>query len=106
MEKIIDANDKIGTIYLVHDLTEYHRAQAFKDKAEKLNIKLLPLPPYSPNLNPIERIWKVMNEAVRNNRLFKSAKNFRSTITVFFKETLLRIEASLISRINNNFHIS
>ena len=24
--------------------------------------------PYSPNLNPIERLWKVMNEYARNNR--------------------------------------
>jgi transposase len=35
-----------------------------------LNIKLHFLPPYSPNLNPIKRLWKVMNEKVRNNRLF------------------------------------
>ena len=61
---------------------------------------------YSPNLNPIEKLWKVMNEEVRNKRLFKSAKDFRSSITAFFKETLPRIGASLISRINDNFHIS
>lgn len=31
------------------------------------------LPPYSPNLNPIERLWKVMNELSRNNQVFKTA---------------------------------
>ena len=103
--KIREKNGNKGIIYLVHDLAGYHRAQVFKDKAEELNIKLIPLPAYSPNLNPIERLWKVMNEEVRNNRLFKSAKDFRSSITAFFKETLPRIGASLISRINDNFHI-
>ena len=65
--KIRDAHSKKRTNYLVHDLAGYYRAQAFKDKAKDLNIRLLPLPPYSPNLNPIERLWKVMNEEVRNN---------------------------------------
>ena len=35
------------------------------------------LPPYSPNLNPIERVWKVMNEHVRNNEVFSSFKKFK-----------------------------
>lgn len=105
LTKIRENHGEKGTIYLVHDLAGYHRAQVFKDKAKELNIKLLPLPAYSPNLNPIERLWKVMNEVVRNNRLFKSAKDFRSSITAFLKETLPRIGASLISRINDNFHV-
>ena len=105
LTKIRKIHGKKGTIYLVHDLAGYHRAQVFKDKAEELNIKLLPLPAYSPNLNPIERLWKVMNETVRNHRLFKSAKDFRSSLTNFFKEILPMIGSSLTSRINDNFHI-
>jgi len=49
--------------------------------ATELNIKLHFLPPYSPNLNPIERLWKVMNEKVRNNRFFKD--NFEQLKTAF-----------------------
>ena len=105
LTKIRENHGEKGIIYLVHDLAGYHRAQVFQDKAKELNIKLLPLPAYSPNLNPIERLWKVMNEVVRNNRLFKSAKDFRSSITAFFNETLPKIGASLISRINDNFHV-
>jgi transposase len=44
------------------------------EKAKELNIKLHYLPPYSPNLNPIERLWKVMNEHARNNKYFATAK--------------------------------
>jgi len=47
-----------------------------------------------------------MNEKVRNNRLFKSAKDFRSAIEKFFGEILPVIGTSLKSRINDNFHVS
>ena len=66
-----------GAIHLILDQAPYHRAQEVKDKANELNINLVYLPPYSPNLNLIERLWKVMNEHVRNNVYFKSAKYFK-----------------------------
>jgi hypothetical protein len=64
------------------------------------------LPPYSPNLNPIERLWKVMNEYARNNRFFTSAKEFRNAIAEFFDTTWPRIKKSMIDRINDSFHIA
>lgn len=54
----------------------YHRNDWVKDAAYVLNIELHYLPPYTPNLNPIERLWKVMNEQVRNNVCFKSKRDF------------------------------
>ncbi|NQY38343.1 MAG: transposase [Alteromonadaceae bacterium] len=41
-------------------------AQESLKKRKKALIKRHYLPPYSPNLNPIERLWKVMNEHARN----------------------------------------
>ena len=75
------------------------------DEADKLNIRLHFLPPYSPNLNPIERLWKVMNEHVRNNYFFKSSKDFREAINRFFDKILPNIGATLNSRINDNFQL-
>ena len=93
------------TIHIILDQAGYHRSEAVKAHAEKINIKLHYLPPYSPNLNPIERLWKVMNEHVRNNKFFSSAKEFRETIKKFLQVTLPEISASLISQINDNFHV-
>ena len=90
---------------MVLDRAGYHRSEKVEKEAEKQNIKLFFLPPYSPNLNPIERLWKVMNEQVRNNRFFKSAKDFRSEINRFFEEILPEIGDSLSSRINDNFQM-
>ncbi|MIL26989.1 IS630 family transposase, partial [Salmonella enterica] len=54
-----DYNQKI---HVILDGAGYHRSQLVKDWAEVVNIRLHYLPPYSPNLNPIERMWKLMNE--------------------------------------------
>jgi len=61
------------------------------------------LPPYSPNLNPIERVWKVMNEHVRNNEVFSSFKEFKTAILNFFKNEWNAISNDLRTRINDNF---
>ena len=48
------------------------------------NFFLLFLPPYSPDLNPIERLWQVMRKAVTNNTFFRSLDELESAIKDFF----------------------
>ncbi|ELM0471699.1 TPA: IS630 family transposase [Escherichia coli] len=97
-----DYNQKI---HVILDGAGYHRSQLVKDWAEVVNIRLHCLPPYSPNLNPIERMWKLMNEHARNNRYFSSTREFREAISVFFNQTLPDIADSLTSRINDHFQV-
>jgi transposase len=111
-ESIMDFMNKIRTqykakttIHLILDKAGYHRSLLVAKHASKRNIKLHFLPPYSPNLNPIERLWKVMNEKVRNNRFFKGAKDFKETINHFFDDILPSIGNDLNGRINDNFQL-
>ena len=110
-ESITDFMEKLRsqygskTIHLILDRSGYHRAELVAKTAVSLNIKLHFLPPYSPNLNPIERLWKVMNERVRNNRFFRSTKEFKWIITDFFETTLPKIGHQLNERINDNFQL-
>lgn len=92
-------------LHLILDGAGYHRSDLVKDAAFVLNIELHYLPPYSPNLNPIERLWKVMNEQVRNNVYFKSKRDFEAAIGRFFTVLLPQIAGSLASRINDNFQV-
>lgn len=92
-------------LHLILDGAGYHRSDLVKDAAFVLNIELHYLPPYSPNLNPIERLWKVMNEQVRNNVYFKSKRDFEAAIRRFFTVILPEIAGSLTSRINDNFQV-
>lgn len=94
---------KARKLHLILDRGPYNISLMTREAARKRGIELHHLPPYSPNLNPIERLWKVMNEHVRNNRFFKSAKEFRKEITHFFEVTWPKIASSSIDRINDNF---
>ncbi|ARR48781.1 IS630 family transposase [Photobacterium damselae subsp. damselae] len=92
-------------LHLILDSAGYHRSDLVRDAAFVLNIELHYLPPNSPNLNPIERLWKVMNEQVRNNVYFKNKRNFDAAIGRFFTVILPEIAGSLASRINDNFQV-
>lgn len=63
------------------------------------------LPPYSPNLNPIERLWKVMNEQERNNCVFRKFSEFKEKILSFFDTKWEKISHQFRERINDNFQV-
>jgi transposase len=92
-------------VHLILDGAAYHRTELVKNAAKVLNIELHYLPPYSPNLNPIERLWKVMNEHARNNVYFSCKREFISAIREFFDVTLPEVAGSLVSRITDNFQL-
>lgn len=93
---------KAPRIHQILDRGSYNISAETKEAAEKHGIVLHHLPTYSPNLNPIERLWKVMNEFVRNNRVFKNASEFRQAIDDFFAKWP-QIAHSMVNRINDNF---
>lgn len=55
--------------------------------------------------DPIERLWKIMNEFTHNNRFFETAKEFKKAISDFFLIIWPRISRSMVNRINDNFQI-
>ena len=92
-------------IHLICDGAGYNKAHAVQETASQLNIKLHFLPPYSPNLNPIERLWKVMNEKARNNKYFATKSCFVKAIDNFLYDTIPKITQELYTRITDNFQI-
>lgn len=82
-------------ITLVLDNAKYQRCYVSQAAAKMLNIELLFLPPYSPNLNLIERVWKFLRSKCLNAKYYATfaefmrgiedcIKNFQGT----FKEEL------------------
>lgn len=90
-------------IHLIWDNASYHRDEAVQAFAEGLAIKLHYLPPYSPNLNPIERLWKLMHEHVTYNRYYETFSEFTEA-TIEFLKSIGRKKIILRSRITDNFH--
>lgn len=56
-------------IAMVLDSAGWHRAKALQVPE---NMALLPLPPYSPELNPVENLWGELREKSFHNRIFDS----------------------------------
>jgi len=73
-------------IVLVLDNAKYQHCNAVKQKAEELGITLLFLPPYSPNLNIIERLWKFTKKQILYAKYYDKANVFHQTIKDFFSE--------------------
>jgi transposase len=89
-------------IYLICDNAGYHKSKKVKEHLRNSKIELIYLPPYSPNLNPIERLWKYMHRIVSNNKWYEDFKNFSDAIDRFFAE-IPRHKEKLRSLINDNF---
>jgi transposase len=91
------------SIFDLHKLTAGQLLNSLKTPPPHPKIVLHILPPYSPNLNPIERLWKVTNELTRNNQVFKTFNEFKEKIRKFFSETWDEISDNFRTRINDNF---
>jgi transposase len=102
LEQLIAANPASKKIHVIWDNAGYHKSQVIKDFVSKSKIVLHYLPPYSPNLNPIERLWKIMHEQVTYNRYYPKFADFTEGIFNFFRN-LEKYKAIIQSRINDNF---
>lgn len=77
---LISAQHPDTVITLVMDNARYQRCSKVIDKANELKIDLLFLPPYSPNLNLIERLWKFTKKQCLYNRYYESFSLFTAAI--------------------------
>ncbi len=72
-------------IYAFLDNARYNYNREVREKADELNIKLKFLPPYSPNLNLIERLWKFLKKKLRKNKYYDTFEKFKTSIFEFFE---------------------
>lgn len=75
----------MGDILVILDNAKGHIAKATREYAEKLNIKLVYLPPYSPDLNPIEHIWSPIKTKL-SQIFIKTEYTFKETIRTTFHQ--------------------
>jgi transposase len=69
---------EVITIFL--DNARYQKCKIVQELASQLNIEILYLPSYSPNLNLIERLWRHVKHQVLYSRYYDSFPKFKAAI--------------------------
>ncbi len=78
------------TIIGFADNSRAHTAKDTLEFAEELNIKLIFLPPYSPDLNPIEFIWKSIKRVISHS-FVKNAEHLKDIIESAFLKYAVKL---------------
>ena len=73
-----------GKIYLILDNASYNRALRVRAQAEESQIIIKYQPPYSPNLNLIERLWKFMRRKFFKDKYRSTFAKFKKLLDDFF----------------------
>lgn len=88
------------------DNARYQRNYEVQDYAKELGIVLEFMPPYSPNLCLIERLWKYFKKKVIKNKYYDTFEKFEAFITQFFSiENWKKEKEKLASLLTLNFEI-
>lgn len=104
LAKIESKHPEAETIYIIVDNARYYRSNVLGEALEDTKIKLIFLPPYSPNLNVIERYWKFFKKKVMNNRYYDTFAEFTEACKSFFRKRKKYLP-ELQTLLTENFHI-
>ena len=91
-----------GTIHVFLDNARYFKSREVQAYLQTARIRLHFLPPYSPNLNPIERLWRFMYQKVLANQYFEKFAGFKAAIFGFFDQ-IGSYHTELQTRLTDNF---
>lgn len=108
VRELIDKLDKAypgEEITLVMDNARYQRNKKVFEAAEVCGIELLFLPSYSPNLNLIERVWRLVKAKCLRNKYFEDFGKFTATIDEFIDSLSAENRCHLKSLVTENFQM-
>lgn len=74
------AKNLSGKIILIMDQAGWH-----KNLNVPSNIEIIFLPPYSPELNPVERLWKHIKDGILKNRVYSTLDILENHLIEYLK---------------------
>lgn len=92
-----------GILYIIRDNARYYYSKLVKEFLESQpRIQYIKMPPYSPNLNLIERLWGFFKEETTHNKYYEKFAEFKKTCLDFFKN-IADYKVELERRMTENF---
>jgi transposase len=92
-------------VHIVLDNASYQTCKYVKENAARLGIVLHYLPSYSPNLNLIERVWKLVKSKVLNSAYFETFDIFSQNISSCVDGLHIRCAHEMATLVTPNFHL-
>ena len=107
LSRLERANPDKRLIHVILDNAGTNRGQTLRAWLARPDCRIRPiyLPSYAPNLNAIERLWKVMHQHVTHNRYYEDFRTFAEAVMRFFTTTLPQGWSTIRDTVNDNFHI-
>lgn len=107
LSRLLTTYPEADKIHIFLDNARYHHAKEvdawLAEHGKRLKLRFLP--PYAPNLNAIERLWRAMHACVTHNRHYAKFADFVEAINGFFRKTLPDQWHKLRDSISDNFHV-
>ena len=99
-------NPNSKKIYIILDNAGYYKGEKIRVYLRTSRIRILFLPPYAPNLNLIERLWKFFKKQVLYNQYYPTFQEFRQACLGFFaRKNLKKYRRELSSLLTDNFQV-
>ena len=90
-------------ITLILDNARYQYCKVVQAKAAELNIELVFLPPYAPNLNLIERLWRFIRKQCLYAKYYEHFADFKRAIETCLAETDTKHHLALVNLLSLKF---
>jgi transposase len=103
-EQLLAAHPDKARIYVICDNARYYKNKELRAWLADKPICQVFLPPYSPNLNLIERFWKFLRQKIINATFYRTKGQFRSAVLDFFTR-LDEYGQDLAALLTRKFHI-
>ena len=104
LKKIERKHSNAEAIHFIVDNARYYKCTLVKEYLEASKINMIFLPPYSPNLNLIERYWKYFRKKVTKGHYHETFDEFKIACERFFKNWK-KYKRDLESLLTENFHV-
>ena len=95
----------VAPIHIILDNASYQKCKYVQENATRLGIMLHYLPSYSPNLNLIERVWKLVKSKVLNSAYFDTFDKFCKNISFCVDGLHIRHAEELATLVTPKFHV-